>query len=60
MDNAEDYLRELGITKITLYSLPFDKLKKWYEKLEYKHISDINIQQNGEQVVKVHIMRKKL
>jgi len=60
MDETEFYLREIGITKITLYSLSYIKLKKWYESLEYKHISDINIHQDGKQLTKVHIMRKKL
>ena len=33
-------------------------LKYWYESLDYTHTNDVNI--NGEKVVKVHIMRKKL
>jgi hypothetical protein len=58
MEATEDFLREVGISKITLYSLPEEKLKRWYESIGYTHVKDINI--NGEKVVKVHIMRKKL
>lgn len=57
VEAAEYYLREIGITRVILYSLPNTKLKHWYETLNYKHITDIIF--SNEQT-KVHVMKKKL
>ena len=58
MEMVEEHSISIGIERIMLFALPEPRLKKWYESLGYKHITDITMKQDGKRVVKVHMMRK--